>query len=134
MNRKPKPFTTYCTASPPTEIIVFCSATGVPSFMSPPMSARPSIKWRRPICTCGMLIAARRQYSIATHWAMSVATATPAMPQPNTIVNSRSSATLVSEAIIIARSGVRLSPKARSMHESRLYAIDMGMPEKNMRR
>ena len=56
------------------------------------------------------------------------------MPQPSATVNSRSSATLVSAAVIIARSGVRLSPSARSILDKRLYAIDMGMPEKYMRR
>ena len=65
---------------------------------------------------------------------MTVAMTAPAMPQWNTITNSRSSPIFRIDAMTMAYSGVLLSPSARRMLASTLYAMMMGIPANMMRR
>ena len=73
------------------------------------------------ILIMSILLIAEKQYTTDTPWAIMVADAAPAIPHLKTRTKRRSSATFVKAAVIIAMSGVLLSPNALKSAASKLY-------------
>ena len=71
-----------------------------------------------------------KHITVAINCAKIVAIAAPSTPEPKMKIAIQSKATFKTEEIIIALSGVLLSPRALSVHAHILYPIDVINPPK----
>ena len=88
----------------------------------------------RVIRMTGIFRSASRQIRLLRHWDITVAMETPFTPQRNTATNRMSSPILHRAAVVMAISGVRLSPSERRKPDSRLNDITNTTPPKMTRR
>ena len=133
MKAMPKPLTMDCRMMPPMEMMTFFTATGRPSRRRLPDRGPSKAKSSLPKRRRGVRAMRTAQMVPDRHWAKTVASAAPAIPQSSTKTASASRAILVRAATIMATSGVRLSPMARSMEEQKLKNMTAGKPPNRMR-
>ena len=131
----PSGFTAACTSSLPTYTPACCRALGALKRTVRSSRARSTAKSPRPENSTGSFLRSSSAHSTAERaWAITVAQAAPATPQPSRATNSRSSPTFASDPATRQISGVTVSPMDREAAASMLYSAVTTMPAATTRR